>query len=187
MKRRKYSLSGFVFLTAIFIVFALPFSSIKGEGTDSEIYGLQVKHDVPLRWHPLEKGLDYSRMEFKRVKDERSVTIAAFRVDPALFEFKLLSAPRLTSSKVAPLCEMHKKSKALISINASFYAGEDALPTGMVVSNKKIMYPWSEEGGSGILRYNENKLLIEWAKEYSSKWGKRLSRCPVIPHHCRAR
>lgn len=131
---------------------------------------LVIEHSVPVKWNELEPGLEFTRMAFTRQSDKTRVVMAVMRVDPARFEFKLLSAPLLMETPLAWVDEMMGKTKAVAAVNASFYVLETDEPVGLVVSDAGTINPWRQGAGSGVFRSRDSWVHIEWAKKFSPSW-----------------
>ncbi|HUT53202.1 MAG TPA: phosphodiester glycosidase family protein [bacterium] len=131
---------------------------------------LVIVHAVPLQWTELEKGLQYTRLEFTRQADGQNVMAAVLSVDPKKFRFSLLNAPEIQGQPSAWVSDLAKKAGAVAAVNASFYLPETYEPIGLLVARGKVIHPWHQAAGSGIFWYDHSSAAIEWAKEYRDAW-----------------
>ncbi len=126
---------------------------------------MEVLHSLPPAWNEIEPGLERTTLNFKHIDDGRKMEIIAIRVDPARYEFRLLCASLLLDQPAAYLADIHRRSRAMASINGGFFQ-PNYQPTGLVIIEGKSLHPYNPHGASGILRISEGRPEIVWAKQY---------------------
>jgi hypothetical protein len=131
---------------------------------------LRVDHRLPIIWKKLEPGLDFAELHYTRKSDGQKISLAALRVEPAKYQFRVLSAPELFSSPAGWVHEMVRKSGAIAAVNASFYMADGFEPTGLVVSRGRTLSPWRKGGGSGVFWAGPGRASVEWSRSFRPEW-----------------
>lgn len=110
-------------------------------------------------WKQLQKGLEYATIKFS------PGTIHAFRIDPGLYKFGVITARQLgrDSSSVK---DMAKKSGSLIAVNGGFFTPEyDSL--GLLISNGKTINPPKKTSWWSVFYIKDNKPYITHTSSFS--------------------
>lgn len=136
---------------------------------------LVITHAVPLRWETLAQGFERAVLRFEGegiIEDKKSgkkqiiprkVEAVAYRIEPAIYKIRVVTASALTGKKTASLSEVHARTGALLTINGGFFTKEGD-PVGMVISDGQKLADYSEKGGSGVFAVYGRTLRIGWAQ-----------------------
>ena len=133
------------------------------------IGGLLVKHQTPVKWEILEEGLSYTRLDYQRKSDGKSIAIAVLRIDPALFSFRLIGNTTIENMEEGWVDRMVEEEDVVAAVNGGYFL-EGFEPTGLLVSEGKVLNPWKKGAGSGVFRVEGKKAAIDWSKERDPGW-----------------